>query len=286
MQIDQGSTSFEAAVPGGRLAAQRLGDGDVALLLHGGPGLSEYLADLGAELRAGGGVATLRYQQRGVPPSTIAGPFDVERHSADAIAVLDAAEAERAWLVGHSWGGYLAFQIATRSPERVRGVLAIGTSGAVGDGGVSQLGPTLLSRLDEASRAEVLEIEAREEAGTATEEESLRCVKLYWPGYFGDPDTAPPLPTDLRVSTLCFTDTLASIERDADRLGSAIPSVAVPVVFLHGTMDPIDLEGSARATAAALPRAEVIVLPEVGHFPWLERPGSAAKAFATLRASS
>lgn len=284
MQLEPGSTSYEVVVPGGTLAAQRLGDGEVAMLLHGGPGLSEYLGELAAEVR-GAGVATLRYQQRGVSPSTVNGPFDVEQHAADAVSVLDAAEVERAWLVGHSWGGYLALQVATRTPERVRGVLAIGTQGAVGDGGVSQLGPNLLSRIDDDARAEIEELEAREAAGISSEEDSLRGFVLSWPGYFGDPRSAPPPPIDMLMSERCFRETLASVDRDAPRLATAIAGCQVRVVFLHGALDPIDPEASARATASSLPHAEVILLPAVGHFPWLERPGVVADAFAALYAA-
>jgi pimeloyl-ACP methyl ester carboxylesterase len=282
MRIDPGAEQFEVSVLNGTLAAQRLGDGEAALLLHGGPGLSEHLDELAAELR-GSGMATLRYQQRGLPPSTVEGPFDVERHAADAVAVLDAAGVERAWLVGHSWGGYLALQIATRCPERVSGVLAIGTMGAIGDGGTELLGPNILARLDDAARAELAELEAREEAGNAAEDDALRGLTLSWPGYFADPANAPALPAGIQLSERCFTDTVASVEHDAERLASAIPTCTVPVVFLHGARDPIDIEASARATAAVLPRAKVIVLPDVGHFAWLEQPGSAAVAFAALR---
>jgi pimeloyl-ACP methyl ester carboxylesterase len=282
MQIDPGAERLEVGVPGGTLAAQRLGDGEVALLLHGGPGLSEHLGELAAELR-GSRVATLRYQQRGVPPSTVEGPFDVERHAADAVAVLDAAGAERAWLVGHSWGGYLALQIATRCPERVSGVLAIGTLGAIGDGGAEQLGPNILARLDEATRSELSELDAREEAGAATQEDALRGFALAWPGYFADPANAPAVPRDIRLSERGHVETVASIEHDAERLASALPSCEVPVVFLHGAADPIDIEASAQATAAVMQRARVIVLPGIGHFAWLEQPGSAAGAFAALR---
>ena len=163
-------------------------------------------------------------------------------------------------------GGYLALRVATRFPERVSGVLAIGTLGAVGDGGAGQLGPNILSRLDEATRAELAELEAREEAGTATEEDALRGFALAWPGYFADPANAPACPRDIRLSEAGHLETVASIERDAERVASAVARCAVPVVFLHGSADPIDLEGSARATAAVMPRAKVIVLPGVGHF--------------------
>jgi pimeloyl-ACP methyl ester carboxylesterase len=52
------------------------------LLLHGGPGLSDYLADsLGGELD---GWRTISFQQRGLT----GGPFTVERHVADTVAIL------------------------------------------------------------------------------------------------------------------------------------------------------------------------------------------------------
>lgn len=285
MRFDSAAEPFDVEVPGGTLAAQRVRGGEEALLLHGGPGLSEHLDELAEELHREG-VGTLRYQQRGVSPSTLEGPFDVQRQAADAVAVLDAARVEQAWLVGHSWGGYLALQVATRFPDRVLGVLAIGTLGAIGDGGAAELGPTILSRLDDAVRAELAEIDAREEAGDATEEDALRFFTLTWPGYFGDPNAAAPVPTDVRMSDRCLVETLASIEREAQRLEAAIANCAVPVVFLHGALDPIDIEASARATAAALPEAEVIALPQTGHFPWLECPGSTADALAVLRAKA
>jgi pimeloyl-ACP methyl ester carboxylesterase len=54
------------------------------------PGLSDYTAPLAAELADAFGV--IRYQQRGLAPSTTPGPFSIGQHVADAIAVLDAAD--------------------------------------------------------------------------------------------------------------------------------------------------------------------------------------------------
>ena len=281
MRPDPDGTTFDTPVPGGTIGAVRSGAGDVALLLHGGPALSDVLGELGDELRPAG-VTTIRYQQRGLAPSTLEGPFGVERHVADAIAVLDTAGADRAWVVGHSWGGYLALQVATRHADRVRGVLAIGTLGGIGDGGGSTLGPNLLARVDAVTRAELEELDARETAGTATDDDLKRSLLLLWPAYFGDAATAPPFPDDLRGSIEAHTATMASVEPDADRLAAVLATSDVPAVFLHGTRDPIDLDASARATAEAMPRAEVIALAGVGHFPWLERPGCGADALRRL----
>lgn len=47
-------------------------------------------------------------------------------HLADLLAVLDAAEAERAVIVGNSMGGALALDLALTAPERVASLLLIG----------------------------------------------------------------------------------------------------------------------------------------------------------------
>ena len=84
---------FTASVPGGVITASQTGSGAPVLLLHGGPGLSDYTAPLAAELDDA--FTVIRFQQRGLEPSTTAGPFDIDRHVADAVAVLDAAAPAR-----------------------------------------------------------------------------------------------------------------------------------------------------------------------------------------------
>jgi pimeloyl-ACP methyl ester carboxylesterase len=67
---------FAVSVPGGTIAVWQEGEGPHVLLLHGGPGVSEYTESLAAELQDG--YTVTRYQQRGLAPSTTEGPFDVE----------------------------------------------------------------------------------------------------------------------------------------------------------------------------------------------------------------
>ncbi|MCW2950677.1 MAG: hypothetical protein JWN41_1690, partial [Thermoleophilia bacterium] len=63
--------------------------------------------------------ASISYTQRGVVPSVVTGALSVSQSVQDAIAVLDSRGIAKAWLIGHSWGGYLALQIARQHPERV-----------------------------------------------------------------------------------------------------------------------------------------------------------------------
>ena len=112
---------FEVRVGDGSLVGCAATDGAPALLLHGGPAIPDYLGPCALELE--GLFATMRYTQRGVPPSTVGGPYSIESHMDDALAVLDAREVERAWAIGHSWGGHLALHLLVAHPERLLGVV-------------------------------------------------------------------------------------------------------------------------------------------------------------------
>ena len=107
------STDVAADVSGGVLRGWRTGSGPPALVLHGGPGLSDYTAPSAGELADG--YTVYRYQQRGLAPSTTDGPFTVDTHVGDAVAFLDATDVARCFLIGHSWGGHLAMHMAGRA---------------------------------------------------------------------------------------------------------------------------------------------------------------------------
>jgi pimeloyl-ACP methyl ester carboxylesterase len=58
-----------------------------------------------------------------------------------------------------------------------------------------------------------------------------------------------------------------------DRLGR----ITAPTLILHGTESVISMEG-AEAIAAHIRTARLIVLPDVGHFPYIEAPAVFATA--------
>jgi pimeloyl-ACP methyl ester carboxylesterase len=89
--------SFQTDTGAGVIADWESGDGPPLLMLHGGPGVSDYLGLLASET---GGWRAIRYQQRCLAPSTLTGPFTVARHVADAVAVLDSLGIERTVVLG------------------------------------------------------------------------------------------------------------------------------------------------------------------------------------------
>jgi pimeloyl-ACP methyl ester carboxylesterase len=241
-----------------------------ALLLHGGPGLSEYLDSLAAELD--GLVTTARYQQRGLAPSVVSGDISIEGHIADAVAVMDALGWDRPLVIGHSWGGHFAMHLAVARPERVGGLVIIDALGAVGDGGMAEFGPNLMKGLSEAARERIADLDAQEENGEPlTEDERREHLGLLWPSYFGDPASAPPMP-EIRFGRA--DETWASIvaQLEAQTLEHMLPTVTVPTLVMHGSKSPIPV-AQAQQTAAITPNARLVVHEGKGHWPWLEEPG-------------
>ena len=269
--------TIEVPVEGGKLVAWRSGSGRPALLLHGGPGAGDSHEGLADELD--GLYETVRYQQRGLPPSDAPGPYSIEIFVADLVAVLDALEWERATLIGHSWGGLLAQHATAARPDRVEAMIGLCTLGAVGpDGGWSQLDGALDKRLPADVSEKVAALDKKLYEGKGSDEDALEMLRICWPFYFADPSLAPEMPEAPMNSDVYAQVHASAIEHyKKGTLESLLPSFERKVLFIQADSDVIPSE-PARATAEMLPNADFVLLEKSGHFPWMERPGAVRSA--------
>jgi len=274
--------TFTIETANGQISGHVSGDpeGPAVLMLHGGPAVTNYMEMLAPEV---GGWRAIYYQQRSQPPSTTEGPFTVDQHVADAIAVLDAVGVDRAVLIGHSWGTHLALQIAVTHPERVAGLVLIDGPGVVGDGGVPEMGKNLFDRLPAQSRLAFAEIQERLNSPDATDEDAAASLGLVWPGYFGSMENALPYPPQMRSSLAGYVATMGSMmENLATGFADSLTSVTVPAIFLLGDASPMPVSQGIHA-AQFLPNSSVSIVPGAGHLVWYEAPGVVAEALASLR---
>ena len=103
--------------------------GDVVVLLHGFPQDSGCWDEVVPALHRAG-LRTLAPDQRGYSPGarpSAASAYRVETLAEDVLAILDAAHVERAHIVGHDWGGGVAWQLGAAHPERVASLTVLST---------------------------------------------------------------------------------------------------------------------------------------------------------------
>ena len=256
---------------GARLWTATSGAGPPLVLCHGGPGMADYLGPVAALVDD---LATVhRFDQRGAGRSTVSGPYAAGRFVAD-LEALRVRFGHGRWLVGgHSWGATLALRYAFAHPGRVEALVYLSGTG-VGSAWRRAHHEEADKRLTAGQRRRRDGLKARERSWA--EEREFRALN-------GAPDfadrgralelaaaqyAADPFPFNHGCNAALNTETKAWEGRE--RLVEC-RTLDVPVLVVHGAGDPRPawaLDGMAEA----LPRAELRVLPGVGHVPWAEDP--------------
>ncbi|MDX1647966.1 MAG: alpha/beta fold hydrolase [Longimicrobiales bacterium] len=253
--------------------------GDTLVVVHGGPAFDmEYFA---ADLEPlADGMTLLFYDQRGAGRSSLvsdSAQLDAERFADDLEAVRTHFDFDRMTILGHSWGAGVAGLYAMRHPERVERLLIVG--------GVPPRRQQLVDAFQDmaASRdsAEQRSLGERYEAHLADPGDIEAChayIELWFRPFFADTAAASRTRGDFCAGTPeAIRNGLENVGRyTMASLGDwdwrpSLADVTAPTLVLHGTADPLPLEG-ARDWARALPNARLLVLDGVGHFPYLEAP--------------
>jgi pimeloyl-ACP methyl ester carboxylesterase len=168
-------------------------------------------------------------------------------------------------------------------PERLLGVLAVDPLGSFGDGRWPEFDEEMFHRAPEAVRERAREIDELSMAGKADDELALEGMRLVWPAYFADPESAPPMP-ELRIASARSAEMVPSIFEELPALEAGLPEIRVPVGFVHGSRSPMPLAASTDA-AERIPGAWVEVVEGAGHFVWVEAPSAVRVLLRRLTAS-
>jgi pimeloyl-ACP methyl ester carboxylesterase len=171
-------------------------------------------------------------------------------------ALLDAAGAAKARLVGHSMGSLIALETAARHPERVSALGLIGTAATM------TVGPDLLK------------------AAEASDHSAVDMVSIWGLGFQAElgGSLAPGLWMHYgaqRVLERCkpgvlFND-LSACNAYQGALAAAA-KVTVPTTLILGERDMMTPARAGKALAAALPNSRTVVLRGAGHMMMVERP--------------
>lgn len=204
--------------------------GDLVLLLHGFPETSyEWKSQLLALAEAG--YRAVAPDQRGYSPG--ARPTDVDSYNiialiGDAVGIADALDYERFHLVGHDWGGAVAWGLAGIYPDRVQTLTALSTPHPA----------AFSSALADTESCQYMASAYFEDLGKP--DSSLADVAGIGIGFDGVPEDAVQEYMDEVLSKPEVLDAALNWYRAnvADRqLAGGVGAISVPTLYLWGTAD-------------------------------------------------
>lgn len=258
------------------------------LVLHGGPGADHrYLLPQMLELATNHELVL--YDQRGGGQSKTDDrtPITWQTHVQDLDRVIAELAIDPLVIVGYSWGALLAmlFSIeaaAGRTAHRPSRLALIDPAPVTR--AYRQVFETEFSRrqndpLVGQLRADLAASGLRERDPDAYRQ---RTFELSVAGYFADPAAAHDL-TPFRVTGRVQQSVWESLG-DFDLLAPGqLDSIHIPAFIAHGRRDPIPLESSEAAARAM--NAQLVVIEQSGHVPYVENPGALFPALEAFLAS-
>ncbi|MFJ7983800.1 alpha/beta fold hydrolase [Streptomyces sp. NPDC096351] len=192
--------------------------------------------------------------------------FGVEDYARALAAVVEDVDLGPAQVAGLSWGGTVVLELYRRRPDLVRSLLLVDTYA----GWKGSLPPEEVAERVEGARR-MLAVPRGEFDPTL-------------PGLYAD---GPPelfaelleaMGRDVRPESMAVQLSLMAEADETDLL----PRITVPTLLLWGELDarsPLDI---ALAFQDAIPHAELVVIPEVGHMSNLEAPEAFTAAVRTF----
>jgi non-heme chloroperoxidase len=179
--------------------------------------------------------------------------------SEDVAQFLDALDIPSAILVGHSMGSYVAQRFAIDHPDRVRGLVLVGTFPRLrGNAGVRELWDTAISTMSDPVDP-VLALEFQ-----------LSTLARPIPPASLDAFVEESLKVPARVWRATFAEFL-----EAD-FSSELPRIGAPTLILWGDRDAFFLRDDQIAVRDAIPGARLVTWPGAGHALHWEDPAQFA----------
>jgi proline iminopeptidase len=280
-----------AQLKNARLYYREIGEGKAIVVLHGGPDFDHryLLPDMD---RLAGSFRLIYYDQRGrgksvdnVQPEQVSISSEIE----DLEGLRVFFHLESVALLGHSWGGLLALEYATRYPHRVTHLILLNTAPASRDDLLLFREERRKTAAEDVGKLQALKSTARYESGDL--EADAAYYRVHFKATIRQPEHLERVVKSLRLS---FTpEGIRKARAIEDRLYDQtwslseynllprLNQLAIPTLLLHGAYDFIPL-ACATHIAQAIPGARLVVLNDCGHFSYLECPDQVHKEIAAL----
>lgn len=234
------------------------GSGDPIVLIHGFPLTREVWDVQAAQLAPH--MRVIRPDVRGLGRSSVPeGPYLMETLAGDVAAVLDALAIDRAAIVGHSLGGYIAMAFCRMYTERVTRLALVCSRLAADTPQAAKAREELADRAEREGRIDAI-------------------TDSYVPRQFSPSLLEKRSPLIDRARTMARENTItgvaALLRGMAQRVGAydIAEDLRMPVLIVAGAADQVVGLAEAEEMRRAFPQGELRVLGHSGHLPMLEEP--------------
>jgi pimeloyl-ACP methyl ester carboxylesterase len=128
--------------------------------------------------------------------------------------------------------------------------------------------------MDEQIRQRYWEI--RRQLERAHESDQRRLMKQ-WADLLFDTDVYDPITKDLEILDYQYETNkkvwsgFVEVRNRKGALKEVFSTIEVPAIVIHGDFDPHPLEGIRPLLESSLRQVAFTILPECGHYPWIER---------------
>jgi proline iminopeptidase len=271
-----GSRFTEGLLPvnGTELYVRQMGSGPAVMVVHGGPLLEQgYLVPFLEPLADDHRLVFFDQRLSGRSAGTVA-PESVRADTlvADMEAIRAALDLEEMTLLAHSWGSFLALRYALSYPERVAGLVLVSPM-AASSSLRQEEEARVAGRVTEAHAEETRRLRADPDLQAGDPEALAGFLRHSFRLQLHDPDRVSELPLYVPADYLQRSRQFGSMMVDLAEFDvhDGLRGLPMPALILYGVDEPgADLGGEA--LVAALPKAELVRVPEAGHFAFLERP--------------
>lgn len=234
-------------VAGTRVWYGRSGTGHPVVLLHGWGASSATMALVHDDLARSYDVTAIDlpgHGRSGLPPDA----WGTAGYSACVLAVMDRLRIHRPHLLGHSFGGRIALDLAARHPDRVGKLVLVSSAGLIPPRSAGYYVRAGLARV------------ARAVAKVGGPRGKALRTRVY--SKVASPDYAQAGPMRATFVKVVNED-----------LAPLLPSVEVPTLLIWGDRDAETPLGVGRRMARLIPGASLAVIEGAGHYPFLDQFG-------------